>query len=440
MIRNRSQLINLGKTAADKKARRDLLNILEFTLQAADPYFLTLQALKKINFKKYRRVFVIGAGKGTYRMALAAEGIVGRKLAEGWINIPEAIPDGVLKKIKITLAGHPFPNQGSVLGARRILSLAQKAEKDDLVLALFSGGASALFSLPVLEVSLSDKIKINQLLLRCGATIDEVNAVRKHLSQVKGGWLAKKATRTNLVAFYLSDVVGNDLSTVASGPTVADLSTYPQAIKILRKYKIWQAAPKSVREYLTKGARGNFKAPETPKSIPANVKNMIIGSHESLVRAAQEKGEQLGYKARIITDQMKGLTEKIGPRILKKIKEGREKFLLIAAGETTFKVRTKKPGGRNQQMGLAVLSKIKLGQYFLAFDSDGVDGVSNREESVGGILIDYQTLQEAKRQKLNIKKALQTNNSYNFFKKVGGQIKTGYVGTNFGDLVLAIKE
>lgn len=435
MIRNRSQLINLGKTAANKKARHDLLGILEFTLRAADPYYLTIQALKKIDFKKYRRVFVIGAGKGTYRMALAAEKFLGERIVDGWINVPEAIKNGVLKRIKITLAGHPLPNQGSVLGARRILSLVQKAEKDDLVLALFSGGASALFSLPVSGISLSDKIKINQLLLRCGATIDEVNAVRKHLSRVKGGWLAFQAHQTNLIAFYLSDVVGSNLSTVASGPTIADLSTYPQAVKILKKYQIWQAAPKSVRDYLEKGGRGEKSAPETPKKISSAIKNIIIGSHKTLVESAKRKAKQLGYKTLILTDKMAGTTEKMGLEFLKKA-ENKIKSLLIAAGETTFKVRTKKPGGRNQQMGLAVLSKIKPGQYFLAFDSDGVDGVGS--EKVGGVLIDNQTRETAKKLKLNIKKAFQTNDSYNFFNKVGGQIKTGYVGTNLGDIVLVL--
>mgnify|MGYP001589635824 FL=1 len=335
------------------------------------------------------------------------------------------------KKIKVYLAGHPLPNSGSVAGAKKILETVKSAGSGDLVLGLFSGGASALMALPVDKVSFVDKIKVTELLLRSGATIDEMNAVRKHLSRIKGGWLAQAAGNTQFTVFYLSDVVGDDLSTVASGPTVADTSTFGDAIVVLKKYYLWKKIPGNAKKYLEDGQADLH--PETPKKISANVKNIIIGSHKTLAKAAWTKAKQLSYQPVIITDEMKGDTEKVGANFLTRASDG-NKNIFIAAGETTFKVRTKNPGGRNQQMCLAVLPKLKKGQVFATFDSDGVDGVA--PEQVGGVIIGSGAAKNAQEMKLNIKKILQTNDSYRFFQKIGGLIKTGYVGTNLGDIVI----
>lgn len=431
LIKNKKQLIDLAQNSAEKKLRKDMLDILEHALKMSDPLVLVEKFLKQIDCKKYKNIFVVGAGKGTYRLAMATEKFLGAKLAGGCISVPAIIKNGHLKKIKINLAGHPLPNAGSVAGAQKILETIKNAGKSDLVLGLFSGGASALMCLPVDKVSLVDKIKATELLLRSGATIDEMNAVRKHLSRIKGGWLAKAAENTQFTVFYLSDVVGDDLSTVASGPTVADSSTFSDAIKVLKKYSLLNKIPNSIKKYLEDGLAGLRK--ETPKKISANVKNIIIGSHKTLAKAAFEKSKQLSYKPMIITDEMKGDTEKIGIDFLTRAGKDKKK-IFIAAGETTFKVRTKNPGGRNQQMCLSVLPKLSDDQVFLSFDSDGVDGIA--PEQVGGAIIGVGTLKTAQKLKLDIKKTLQINDSYHFFQKVGGLIKTGYVGTNLGDIVL----
>ncbi|HBX16139.1 MAG TPA: hypothetical protein DEF57_02420 [Candidatus Magasanikbacteria bacterium] len=433
IIKNKKELIGLAQNQAEKKLRGDMLAILECALAMSDPYFLVEKFLSQIDCKKYKKIFVVGAGKGAYRMALAAEKFLGAKLIDGCISVPAIIKNGHLKKIKVNLAGHPLPNLGSVIGAQKILEIIKNAGSDDLVLGLFSGGASALMCLPVDKVSLVDKIKVTELLLRSGATIDEMNAVRKHLSLIKGGWLAK-AAEAQFTVFYLSDVVGDDLSTVASGPTVADSSTFSDAIKVLSKYSLLNKIPNSVKKYLEDGQNGARQ--ETSKKNSANIKNIIIGSHKTLAKAAFEKAKQLKYQPIIITDEMKGDTEKVGIKFLTRAASGKKK-IFIAAGETTFKVRTKNPGGRNQQMCLSVLPKLSNGQVFVAFDSDGVDGVA--PEQVGGVIIGAGTLKNVQKLKINIKKTLQINDSYHFFQKVGGLIKTGYVGTNLGDIVLFSK-
>ncbi|MBI5731945.1 MAG: DUF4147 domain-containing protein [Candidatus Magasanikbacteria bacterium] len=441
MINNFKELVNLSADSKEKIARRDLLEILESALAAADPFFLIKNSLKKMDFSFYRRIFVIGAGKGTFRLAEAAEEILGRRLRGGLIAVPKILGQKRLKKIKVIIAGHPLPNAGSVDAGQKTVSLLKKISQGDLVLGLFSGGASALLCLPLPGIDLKDKARLNLELLRSGAPIEEINAVRKHLSQIKGGRLAELLPpRACLKAFYLSDVVGGDISTIASGPTAPDKSTFAEAIDILKKYNLWQKTPLAIKKHLEKGKNG--LAPETPKKAFPQVENFIIGNHETLARAALLKAKQIGYAAKILSAKMKGATEKVGESLIKKLhrrsaKLKTKKFILIAAGETTFKVTTGNPGGRNQQMGLAALPWLKKGDFFLAFDSDGVDGVG--KEKVGGVLLDASLKRKTKLLKLNPQKFLKENDSYRFFKKIGGQIKTGFVGTNLGDIVILMR-
>lgn len=436
MIKNKIELIRIGLTKRDQEMHQKLLMILEHALKEVDPYLLTKHQLKKIDFKKYKKIYIVGAGKGTFRMALAAEEVLKNKITAGVISIPEKLKGKQLTKIKVNLAGHPFPTPGSFNGAKKVLAMVRRAEKDDLVVGLFSGGASALLSFPADNLSLEDKIEATGILLRSGAKIQDLNCVRKHLSQIKGGRLAENlSSQAKMVSFYLSDVVGNDLSTIASGPTISDLTTFSQALKILEKYKILKQIPSKVKQYLEDGQKGLYA--ETPKRDFSNISNIIIGSHKTLAQAAAKKATQLGFKTEIITDVMQGFTEKIGPAIIKTIhRRKRKNCLYIAAGETTFKVKTKRPGGRNQQMALAVLPHLNSKDFFLAFDSDGVDGVG--PERVGGALVSLATFKKATQLSLNPLKALKENDAYYFFKTTGGLIKTGYVGTNLGDLVLAI--
>jgi len=435
MFINRNELLNNGGDGEQKKKCSQLLKILECSLKKSDPYFLIKKYFKKKRLNKYNNIYVVGAGKGTFRMAVALEEVFGNKITAGCINVPAVINGDKLKKIKVVIAGHPYPNEGSVIGTKKILELVEKAKSNDLIIGLFSGGASALMAMPIKGVSLKDQIKVTELLLKSGAAINDVNTIRKHLSEVKGGRLACKACNTEFLALYLSDVVGDDLSTIASGPTVIDKTTYQDAWNVFKKYSLLDKIPFKIIKIIEEGKNGERL--DTPKKLMPNIHNVIIGSHKTLAQAAYVASKKMGFSVTIQSAEMKGDTEKYGSKLINLLHKKNSGSVIIAAGETTFKVRTKNPGGRNQQMGLVVIPKIKVDECFIAFDSDGVDGVG--PEKVGGVLVDYNTYLKAKRENVNLRKILKENDAYNFFKRFGGLIKTGYVGTNLGDIVLLAK-
>lgn len=458
MIKNKKQLISNGKTAKQRKVRREVCKILEQVLKGVDPYKLVQRNLKlkgntlkvagslKLDLFQYQNIYVAGAGKAVYKMALAVEDLLRQQITGGCINIPALPANNKLKKITICKARHPVPDVHGVYGTKQIKRTLIKAGKKDLVLAVISGGGSSLMPLPVEGVTLKEKIKLTSLLLKTPATIHEINVVRKHLSQIKGGQFACLADPATLVTLYISDIVDDSFDTQASGPTAPDPSTFRDAIGILMKHGIWNKAPKSIKKHLEQGAQGII--PETPKAkhkafCTGQIYNFTIGNHNTALQAAVRTGKKLGYHVVELTSALEGQAREVSQAILavgKHVnrygKPARKPALILASGETTVNVRGKGKGGRNQELVLSVIQQLQDGMTMASFGTDGIDGFT--PIPVAGAIADFTTHEKALRRKLDVREFLVNNDSYHFFKPLRDHIHTGPSGTNVGDLIMLV--
>ena len=291
--------------------RRQALAIFKAGLRAANPTEGVAGRLAREDLARYRHIYVVGAGKAGAAMARAAERALGRRITRGLLNVKYG-HIAPLRRIELHECGHPVPDQRGVEGARRIAAIAAGAGPDDLVLCLISGGASALLPLPADPITLDEKQEVTKLLLASGAGIHEINAVRKHISQIKGGQLARLAYPARVLSLLLSDVIGDDLDVIGSGPTAPDASTFALARAILEKYEIFHRVPASVRERIERGGRG--QVPETPKqgeAIFTRVRNMVIGSNRLAVDAAAVRARQLGFRTLVLSTFVEGETREI---------------------------------------------------------------------------------------------------------------------------------
>ena len=383
----------------DKRARRDLLAIFKAGLAAADPAEAVRRHVVRRGRKlrlgdyscdlaKVRNIFVVGAGKASAQMAGALEEILGDRIAGGWINVKAAgggVEKTPLRRIHVHEAGHPVPDEAGLRGAREIVKILESAGEGDLVLLCLSGGGSALMPLPVAGVSLADKQAVTQALLACGADIREINTVRKHLSQLKGGRFAQAAQPAEVVALILSDVVGDPLDAIASGPSAPDSTTFADALAVLSKYGIESRAPRSVLEHLRAGAAG--AEPETPKPgdpIFAKVRNLVIANNAASVAACARKSRALGYRPLVLSSTIEGEAREVA-RVCAAI--ARESLAsgrpvappacLICGGETTVTLRGTGRGGRNQEFALAAALAAR-GLEGVAILAAGTDGRTAR--------------------------------------------------------------
>ena len=291
-IRNRAQLIENGETPRIRKSRALTLQCFELAVNAVEPNQLIKDKVKvennqlqvegfRFDLRKFKHVYVVGGGKAGGKMAQAIEEILGKHVTAGVVNVPYGTKQRT-RVIELNEASHPIPDGAGVKGAFRIMALAEQAEEDDLVICLISGGGSSLMSLPREGISLKDKQSLTDMLLKSGAAIIEINAVRKHLSAIKGGWLAKKAYPATVLNLVLSDVMGDPLDSIASGPTISDTSTFSDPRKVLEKYELWLKAPVSIRTILSEGARGLLQ--ETPKAgdvVFEKVHTVVIGNNRT---------------------------------------------------------------------------------------------------------------------------------------------------------------
>ncbi len=452
LIQNKIQLINNAKTDAIKKLRRDILDALEIATAAVDPKGLVKNNValedKKLeiahdlslNLEKFKNIYVIGAGKASFMMANGLEEILGEKVRDGFINVYE-IPEGVpLRQVKVICAGHPYPDKAGMTGAKYILEIAEKAEKSDLVFVLISGGGSAMMPMPAGKIKLEDKAEINKLLVKSPAKIEEINCVRKHLSAIKGGWLAKALYPATVVCLYLSDVIGDDLSSIASGPCVPDKTTFSQAIKILKKYKLWEQAPRGAREHLEKGAKN--KKMETPKAKDEAFRkgkfyHYVLGSNKAALKAARKELVGRGYECEILTDKLHGEVANVAKNMLERVAKVSDKGvpqIILAGGETTLTLKGTGAGGRNQELTMLASKNMPVGAVLASYNTDGVDGKSP-EEIAGGICDEW-TFARAAEKGISTEQLMANNDSYEYLKRVGETVKTGKTGTNVGDIVM----
>ncbi len=433
-----------------RSRRRQAVAIMQAALDAVDPYAGVLSALRRegeqlhigeriYDLRRLKRIIVVGAGKAGAAMSQAVEVVLGDRLTAGQVNVKAGhrLPT---QRIRLTEAGHPVPDAAGEAGAREILHLLNGCSADDLVLCLISGGGSALLSLPAEGIGLADLAATTSALLRSGATINELNTLRKHLEQAKGGHLARLAQPANVVALVLSDVVGNPLDVIASGPTVPDPSTFEQAWAILKRYDLLNAVPASVVRHLQSGHSGD--TPETPKpGDPAfeRVQNVIIGSNAIAAHAAETAARRAGINTLLLSTYVQGEAREVA-RVLAAVAQEvpassnpiAAPACIIVGGETTVTVRGSGLGGRNQEMALAAALQIDgmPNVDIVCLATDGTDGPTD----AAGALCDGTTLRRAAALGLDPWAHLHDNNSYPFFAALGDLLLTGPTHTNVNDL------
>jgi len=391
----------------------------------------------------FQRVFLVGTGKASASMAQAIEEIFVGRLTSGVITTKtgHGLP---LKKTEVIEAGHPLPDQKGMEGAKKIQSLLKESGEKDLVLFLISGGGSALLPLPVDGISLEEKQKTTQLLLDCGADIIEINAIRKHISQTKGGWLARWAYPSTVLTFILSDVVGDPLDSIASGPTVPDTSTFGEAWEILEKYDIAQKVPASVRNHLLSGKERKIEETPKPGDVVFNkIHNILIGSNILALRAAEKEASSLGFNTIILSSSIVGETREAarfhGALAKEVISTGhpiQRPACILSGGETTVTIRGSGQGGRNQEFALAGALEIN-GLEKAVLLSGGTDGTDGPTDAAGAIA-DHRTIARAKQMDMDPMKYLDNNDSYSFFKNLSDLLITGPTRTNVMDVRMVL--
>ncbi|MFH1624541.1 MAG: glycerate kinase [Pseudomonadota bacterium] len=398
---------------------------------------------REYDLSEYRGIYVVGAGKAASSMAWAIEEVLGERIIRGIVNVKYGYREA-LDKITVNEAGHPLPDEAGVKGTRDILDLIATLSGHDLVICLISGGGSALMPLPCEGITLSEKQNTTKLLLECGATINEINAIRKHISRVKGGRFAKDVYPATLISLILSDVIGDRLDVIASGPTVPDKSTFADCLKIIEKYGITRKIPPVILTHLTDGSKG--KREDTPKPgdvIFDKTQNVIIGNNLLAIDEARKHSEEMGYNPLILSSSIEGETKevaKVHAAIAKEVLTSgnpvRRPACIISGGETTVTIHGSGLGGRNQEFVLAAAMEID-GVEEITVLSGGTDGTDGPTDAAGAIA-DGGTIERARKLKMDPYSYLKNNDSYHFFEKLDDLLITGPTNTNVMDLRLMI--
>ena len=430
-----------------KNLRRDAEKIFRAAVTAADPTRAVLDHLRldessvltagrrRYDLTKFERVFVVGAGKAGASMAVALETLLGKKITGGLINVKEGHL-AKLRRIELNQATHPIPGENGLAGSRRILEIAQAAGPRDLVICLISGGASALLPLPASGVTLEDKQKVTGLLLACGATIHEINAVRKHLSAIKGGRLAQAVHPAALLTLVLSDVIGDDLSVIGSGPTVPDPSTFADALAILAKFDLLEKIPPGVRAVLDAAKQ---ESPKPGGAVFKKSQTIIVGSNRLAIEAAAKMASRLGYRPLVLSTTIEGETREVAAmhvEIAREVRASGQPVIapacLLSGGETTVTLRGKGKGGRNQEFALAASLRLASvpNALVLSAGTDGTDGPT----VAAGAFASSETLARAAALGMAPHEYLDRNDSFSFFEKLGDLLITGPTNTNVMDV------
>ena len=398
---------------------------------------------RSFSLDAFKRVFVVGTGKASASMAKTVEEVLGNRITKGLVTTKygHGLP---LTFTEIIEAGHPIPDHQGLRGARKIQRLLEGSGPEDLIVFLVSGGGSALLPFPVDGITLEEKQEVTQLLLDCGADIKEINTLRKHLSRIKGGWLARWAHPSTVLVFILSDVVGDPLDAIASGPTVPDTTTFEDAWQILEKYDLVKEIPPSVYHHLLSGKEG--RAEETPKTGDRafeKVHHVMIGSNILALRAGKKEASAHGLNALILSSSVVGETREaaqfhaaIAREVLSSGNPFPKPLCIISGGETTVTIKGKGLGGRNQEFALAGALEIN-GLENVVLLSGGTDGTDGPTDAAGAIA-DHTTVRRAKALGMNAKAHLENNDAYPFFKGLGDLLITGPTQTNVMDVRILI--
>ena len=467
LIKNYSVLTPTYLSESQSLLRKTILSALELAIKSVMPKNMMAKVLKIENgkliiqndeflLKDFKDICIIGGGKAVAHMAAYLEKLllsIPEIEYKGIINVPENLPMDDLElseSIQVNFASHPIPNESGVNGVRKMIGLINSCSKKSLVLFLVSGGGSALLPLPRKDIELKDLQIINTLLLECGASIHEINVIRKHLSDLKGGNLARKVFEANkgtLISLIISDVVGDNLESVASGPSVADSSTFKDVYAILNKYELFDKIPNSIHSLVEEGLKN--KALETPKLKDKcfdNVHNYLIGSIETGVRAVKTFLKKQGYIVNYFSNAVTGEARVFGERFftenidkLSNCLNQSKRYALIGTGELTVTIKGKGIGGRNQEMLLsflnkAIIRKIDCDFCTVSANLDGIEGNSNAM----GALVDNEVCKKALKSNLDINKYLHNNDSSSAFNLLGTQIITGPTGCNVNDVLILL--
>ena len=450
MIQNVPALIK-GSTQT-QQARQLAINLLNAALEAVDPHVLIPKALtlennvlvlanRHFSFDDFNGVYVLGAGKATGRMTEAIETLLHDHLTGGFIIVPEAVvKDYSLDCVQIHPGGHPTPSNASITATQQLLNFIAHIPIDALVLSAFSGGGSALLTLPTPPITLLDIQETTRLLLRSGATIGEINTIRKHLSQVKGGHLARNIHPREHVSLLISDVPNDQIDVIASGPTLPDSTTFGDAAAILNMYQIWELVPSSVRNIIESGIEG--KIPETPKPsnpIFESSFHHIIGANQNACQAAFAYATQEKWAGRILTTDCQGEAREVGVKLgklAKSLTAHPNAQIVIVGSETTVTLHNEGKGGRNTEIIAAALPYLqgKDGLVIASLATDGLDGPTD----AAGAIADGESLQRIEALNLSLVQHLDTNRTYYLFDALDDLLITGPTHTNVRDITILI--
>lgn len=433
--------------------KKDAWEIIKASLDAANPklaikenlFFDKTNRKIKVKDKEFEvngNVYLLAVGKASFPMVEGVLEILDGLIKKGYIVVPYGYKheNKIEKNIEILYSSHPIPDKNGEKAAKIILDFVKSLKEEDILIFLLSGGGSALLPLPKDGITLEDKMETTKLLLSCSARIQEINAVRKHLSKIKGGQLAENC-KGQIITLVVSDVLGNPLDSIASGPTVPDPTTYKDVYNILKKYSIWEKIPERVKDLIHKGINGEI--PDTPKMIDPKHFTTIILSNRTCIEKAIQKAKDLRYNPLLITGFLEGEAKEVAKviaGIVKEIKFSKNPIsppcALILGGETTVTIKGGGLGGRNQELALSFAIEVQGIDNILliSFATDGRDGPTDS----AGAFADGHTIKRAELLKLDPIDYLLNNDSYHFFEKLGDLIKTGPTHTNVNDLTIVL--
>ncbi len=442
-ITNKEQLLNVGT----KRLRSDALEIIEHAIKSSNPYTAVKNLLcfevgslrigkKEYNLEKLENIYVVGAGKATFPIALALEEVLEEKLSDGLVILKRGGHQD-LNKIKTIAAAHPVPDEHSLKGALGLMDIARRAGENDLVIAAITGGSSSLAVIPAGEITLHDKVKVNEILLESGASIREINAVRKHISGIKGGRLGVEIFPAEIVNITVSDVI-NDPVDYITGPTVPDTSTYRDAWDTMDKFRLWDVMPKRVCDHLLKG-----EEIETPKKYDGIFSTHICVKSSNAAEAAIQKCQELGFQAHLFTTCLEGESQAQAEYFVAAAQDWIKQqgdnvpYAVIASGETAVSMSSVTgTGGPNQEFSVAA-AKAVSGVKNVVVASVGTDGTDGPTNAAGG-LVDGLTVQRARTAHINPDVYLENHNSFEFLDKTGDLLVTGPTETNINDLIILL--